>query len=138
MLRPQVVVLDLALSVIVGCGGIAGVWLLRRRSSLSVRNLYPLAVLAIVGLATAVAAGWWAGVMVLVPASAPVLVGAAAGSRWRTADLGAGEELRNHELSRRWIWQPAPTRVSGERSTCAAKVSWSTTDPGPRAPSTSR
>jgi hypothetical protein len=115
MLRPQVVVVDLALSMIVGCGGVAGVWLLRRRSSLSVRNLYPPAVLAVVALATAVAVGWWTGVMLLVPASTPLLAGAAAGWRWRSADLGAGEELRNHELSRRWIWQPAPTRVAGER-----------------------
>ena len=30
-------------------------------------------------------------------------------------DLGAGEELRNHELARRWFWQPAPARVAGER-----------------------
>jgi hypothetical protein len=47
MLRPQVVVLDLALSLLLGCSGVGGAWLLRRRSSLSIRNLYPLAVLAI-------------------------------------------------------------------------------------------
>ena len=115
MLRPQVVVLDLALSLLLGCSGVGAAWLLRRRSSLSIRNLYPLAVLAIAALATAVASGWWAAVIVLVPVSAPVFAGAGIGWRWRSADLGAGEELRNHELSRRWIWQPAPTRPAGER-----------------------
>ena len=37
----------------------------------------------------------------------------AAGRRWRAADLGAGEELRNHELARRWIWEPRPARAPG-------------------------
>jgi len=115
MLRPQVVVLDLALSLLLGCSGVGGAWLLRRHSSLSIRNLYPLAVLAIASLATAVASNGWAAVIVLLPVSAPVLAGAAVGRRWRSADLGAGEELRNHELSRRWIWEPAPTRPAGER-----------------------
>jgi hypothetical protein len=115
MLRPQVVVLDLALSLVLGCSGVGGAWLLRRRSSLSIRNLYPLAVLAIAAVATAVATGWWPAVIVLVPVSAPVLAGAGVGWRWRSADLGAGEELRNHELSRRWVWQPSPTRTAGER-----------------------
>lgn len=116
MLRPQVVVLDLALSLVLGCSGVGGAWLLRRRSSLSIRNLYPLAVLAIAAVATAVASGWWAAVIVLVPVSALVLAGAGVGWRWRSADLGAGEELRNHELSRRWVWQPSPTRTAGERA----------------------
>ena len=39
MLRPQIVVLDLALSLLLGCSGVGGAWLLRRRSSLSIRNL---------------------------------------------------------------------------------------------------
>jgi hypothetical protein len=115
MLRPQIVVLDLALSGVLGCSGVGGAWLLRRRSSLSIRNVYPFAVLAIAAVAIAVASGWWVGVLVLVPVSAPVVTGAGVGWRWRTADLGAGEELRNHELSRRWIWKPAPTRQAGER-----------------------
>jgi hypothetical protein len=115
MLRPQVVAVSLALSLVVGCGGVGGVWLLRRRSSLSVRNVYPLATLAILLLAVAVAFGWWPAVIVLAPVSAPMLAGATVGWRWRTADLGAGEELRNHELSRRWVWQPAPARGAGER-----------------------
>ena len=35
--------------------------------------------------------------------------------RRRVHALGAGGELREHELSRRWVWQPAPTRSKGER-----------------------
>jgi hypothetical protein len=35
--------------------------------------------------------------------------------RRRVHALGAGGELREHELSRRWVWQPAPTRGKGER-----------------------
>jgi hypothetical protein len=41
--------------------------------------------------------------------------GALLGRRWRLADLGAGEELREHELSRRWFWRTAPKRRPGER-----------------------
>ena len=115
MLRPQVVVLDLALSLLLGCSGIGGAWLLRRHTSLSIRNLYPFAVLGDRGRRDSRRERVVGGVLVLVPVSAPVLAGAAVGWRWRTADLGAGEELRNHELSRRWIWQPAPTRPAGER-----------------------
>ncbi|MGB0092572.1 MAG: hypothetical protein WBP81_08565, partial [Solirubrobacteraceae bacterium] len=35
--------------------------------------------------------------------------------RWRLSDLGAGEELRRHELARRWVWQPKVKREVGER-----------------------
>ena len=51
--------------------------------------------------------------LVLAPIAAPVVAGALSGRRWRLADLGAGEELRQHELSRRWVWQPAPDRRPG-------------------------
>ena len=49
------------------------------------------------------------------PLAAAPTTGALLGRRWRLADLGAGEELRDHELARRWAWQPAPTRSTGER-----------------------
>jgi hypothetical protein len=49
------------------------------------------------------------------PAHCALGGGAALGRRWRLIDLGAGEELRNHELSRRWVWEPAPDRPAGER-----------------------
>jgi hypothetical protein len=35
--------------------------------------------------------------------------------RRRVHALGAGGELREHELSRRWVWQSAPARSPGER-----------------------
>ena len=115
MLRPQVVLIDLAVTVLSGAGGVGGAWWLRRRTSLSIANLCPLAATALIAVGVAVAARSWPVAMVLLPVAAPCLAGVAAGWRWRTADLGAGEELRNHELARRWIWQPAPVRSEGER-----------------------
>ena len=50
--------------------------------------------------------GWRVGELVLLPIAAPWVAAASAGHRWRQSDLGAGEELRAHELSRRWIWEP--------------------------------
>jgi hypothetical protein len=58
----------------------------------------------------------WSVAIVVLPVVAPSVAGAIVGTRWRSGDLGAGEELRNHELARRWIWQPAPERSDGERS----------------------
>ena len=110
MLQSRLIVIDLAIALLTGGGGVAGAWLLRRYTSLSALNLYGLAVISVVALGAVVAARWWTAVIVLLPAAAPGVAGAAAGRRWRMSDLGAGEELRNHELSRRWIWQPAPAR----------------------------
>jgi hypothetical protein len=102
-------------ALVAGGVGVAGAWLLRRRSGLSIVNLYPPAGVACGLLGVAVAVRWWPGVLVLMPVAAPWVAGAAVGRRWRLADLGAGEELRNHELQRRWVWQPAPQRPAGER-----------------------
>jgi hypothetical protein len=115
MLHPQLVLIDLAATMLAGAGGVAGAWWLRRRTSLRVANLYPLAATTVTSVAVAVAARSWPAVMVLLPVAAPWVAGVASGRRWRTADLGAGEELRNHELARRWAWQPAPVRSEGER-----------------------
>jgi hypothetical protein len=115
MLRPIVVTIDLAVTFMGGGGGVAMAWILRRRSDLSVRNLYPPAAVALLLLAGALAMHWWFAVLILLPLASPWIAGAAAGRRWRLVDLGAGEELRNHELSRRWIWQPAAARPEGER-----------------------
>jgi hypothetical protein len=62
-----------------------------------------------------VVARWWNALLVFAPIAAAPLTGALLGRRWRLTDLGAGEELREHELSRRWAWQPAPNRRAGER-----------------------
>jgi hypothetical protein len=110
MVHLRVIVLDLVLALVSGGGGVVGAWLLRRYSGLSVLNLYGPAVISVVALGAVVAAGWWTAAIVLLPVAAPGVAGAAAGRRWRISDLGAGEELRNHELARRWIWQPAPAR----------------------------
>jgi hypothetical protein len=98
-----------------GAGGAGGAWWLRRSSSLSVRNLYPPAIVACLLIVLCVMLGGWAALVVLVPLGAPLVTAAAVGRRWRLSDLGAGEELRRHELERRWLWQPARALPAGER-----------------------
>jgi hypothetical protein len=121
MLRPTIVVLDVALVIVLGALGVLGAWLLRRWSTLSVKNLYGAAALMGFALALSVAVRAWSALLVLAPIAAPALAGASSGRRWRLADLGAGEELRQHELSRRWVWQPAPDRRPGERRYIASQ-----------------
>jgi hypothetical protein len=121
MFSPAFVLLDLALVVGLGALGTLGAWLLRRRSTLSAKNLYLAAALLASAFGLSVAARAWSAVLVLAPVCAPALTGAASGRRWRLADLGAGEELRQHELSRRWVWQPAPGRRPGERRYIASQ-----------------
>ncbi|MDQ2894082.1 MAG: TraG/TraD/VirD4 family protein [Actinomycetota bacterium] len=115
MFRLHVVFVDIVLVIVLGVLGVLGARLLRRRSTLSVKNVYLAA--AVIGLAfvVGVAVRAWTAVLGLAPVASAAVSGAASGRRWRLADLGAGEELRQHELSRRWIWQPAPARRSGER-----------------------
>ena len=82
---------------------------------LSIRNLYlPAAAVIAAAMAVVLLCGR-GGCLVLLPLGAPWVAAGAAGRRWRLVDLGAGEELRNHELSRRWLWQPAPSACPGER-----------------------
>jgi len=115
VLHVHVVLLDLALTLCFATVGVGGAWLMRRRSKLSIRNLYPPAFAFTAAMAVCVVVRAWGMLMVLLPLAAPFIAGAAVGRRWRLVDLGAGEELRNHELSRRWLWQPAPERAPGER-----------------------
>jgi Type IV secretion-system coupling protein DNA-binding domain len=115
MLHPETVVADLALTMLLGLTGAVGAWLLRRRTTLSARNLYPLAAAGALMLAGAIGLSAWNATLVLLPLASPWVAGAIVGARWRSSDLGAGEELRNHELGRRWIWQPAPEDRGGER-----------------------
>jgi TraM recognition site of TraD and TraG len=82
---------------------------------LSAKNVYATGAGAAVMCGVAVLARWWDALLILAPLAAAPATGAFLGRRWRLADLGAGEELREHELSRRWIWQPAPQRRAGER-----------------------
>src|SRR5450631_2909229 len=115
MLHPETVVADLALTMLLGLAGAVGAWLLRRRTTLSARNLYPPAAAGVPSLAGAIGLSAWNAALVLLPLVSPGLAGAVVGARWRSSDLGAGEELRNHELGRRWIWQPAAEDRGGER-----------------------
>jgi len=102
----------LATAAVTG-GGLA--WLLRRRSTLSIRNLYPPATAGLGITLAALATGRLVLAAVLAPIFTPAIAAALVGRRWRLHDLGAGEELRQHELARRWIWQPPPLRRPGER-----------------------
>jgi len=115
MLHPETVVADLALTMFLGLAGAVGAWLLRRRTTLSARNLYPPAAAGALSVAGAIGLSAWNVALVLLPLVSPWVAGAVVGARWRSSDLGAGEELRNHELGRRWIWQPAAEDRDGER-----------------------
>jgi hypothetical protein len=107
--------LSLAAFWLCAAAGATGAWLMRRRTSLSIKNLYLAA-----GITTAACGGVafaraWDDLLVVAPLTAAPATGALIGRRWRLSDLGAGDELREHEMRRRWIWQPAPKRQRGER-----------------------
>ena len=104
-----------AAAVVAAAAGVLLAWWLRRHTTISIRNVYLAAALAL----TLDAAALYARAKVVLPAMVPVtscaIAAAAVGRRWRLSDLGAGEELRTHERARRWLWQPPPTRADGER-----------------------
>ena len=112
---PTAVLLSLLATVMLGQLGVALAWVLRRRTMVSVRNLYLAAVAAVLGCGLCVLARAWSMLLVIVPLAAVPIAGALVGRRWRLSDLGAGEELRQHELARRWVWQPKVKREVGER-----------------------
>ena len=95
--------------------GAGGAWLLRRRTTLSARNIYLLGAATALLCGLAILARRWDTLLILAPLAAAPAAGALLGRRWRLGDLGAGEELRDHELSRRWFWQAGPKRRPGER-----------------------
>ena len=111
----RLIVADLALTLILGTAGVIGAWWMRRRTTLSARNLYPFALLGVIALLATVGVRSWTTSLVVLPIAAPWAAAAMVGARWRSRDLGAGEELRNHELARRMIWEPALERPAGER-----------------------
>jgi hypothetical protein len=94
--------------------GAGGAWLLRGHTTLSVRNLYLLGGATSLLCGLAILAHRWDTLLLLAPLSAGPTAGVLFGRRWRLADLGAGEELREHELNRRWFWQRGPERRPGE------------------------
>jgi hypothetical protein len=71
-------------------GGVILAWLIRRRSTLSARNLYLPAIIGLAATGEALASGRIVLAAVLAPLSAPALAGSLAGRRWRLHDLGAG------------------------------------------------
>jgi TraM recognition site of TraD and TraG/Type IV secretion-system coupling protein DNA-binding domain len=86
-----------------------------RRSLLSAHNVYLL--LAFAALVIGVGVGVHSSTVTDaggILSVAIVAMGVTA-ARQRSHALGAGGDLREHELSRRWIWQPRPERAAGER-----------------------
>ena len=86
--------------------GALGAWWLHRRSHLSPRNVYLAAALALLALAAAVAVRRPLAVAAAAPMVSCALTAATVARRLRLAALGAGGELREHELDRRMVWQP--------------------------------
>lgn len=121
MLFPTVMLVFLAATAgLAGLGIAVALWL-RRRTMLSIRNLYPLAAAAVLALAAVIALHAWHAVPLVVALGAPWVAASIAGRRWRLSDLGAGEELRRHEQSRRWVWQRPDALPAGERRWIAAQ-----------------
>jgi len=106
---------ELAALGVAGISGVVLAWFMRRGSTLSIRNLYMPATIGLGATLCFLASGRIALAAILAPLCAVTVAAALAGRRWRLHDLGAGEELRQHELSRRWLWQPPPVRQAGER-----------------------
>jgi TraM recognition site of TraD and TraG/Type IV secretory system Conjugative DNA transfer len=100
---------------VAGAIGAGLAWWIRRRTSLSIRNIYVLAIVLLAALVVAGATHSWIAVFVLAPLVVFASSASLVGRRWRLSDLGAGEELRRYEQRRRWIWQAPPTRDAGER-----------------------
>ena len=113
--------IDAGLVLALGLLGRVAAWMLRRFTTLSIKNLYLLAAIGDAVFAAAIAAQSWASAIALAPAVSLLSVAAVSGRRWRMQDLGAGEDLRQHELARRWAWHPRPRRVPGERKFIASQ-----------------
>lgn len=135
---------------LVGMVGGAGLaWLLRRYTDVDARNLYIVA-----GILLAVEVALWAARLTtiaaaILPGTLLWVAAAAMGRRWRLSDLGAGEDLRDYENARRWIWQPKRTLLEGEsvklggQGQVIRKFEWPASEPyvpmtadpdGPRVP----
>ena len=80
MLHPETVVADLGLTMLLGLAGAVGAWLLRRRTTLSARNLYPPAAAGALSLAGAIGLSAWNVALVLLPLVSPWMAGASRGS----------------------------------------------------------
>ena len=81
MLHPETVVADLALTMLLGFAGAVGAWVLRRRTTLSARNLYPPAAAGALSLAGAIGLSAWNVALVLLPLVSPWVAGAVVGAQ---------------------------------------------------------
>jgi hypothetical protein len=79
VVAPTSVLASVGAVFVLGAAGVGGVWVMRRRSMLSVRNLYLVAVAAIAGCVGLVAAGFWTGLLVFAPVAAAPISGALPG-----------------------------------------------------------
>jgi energy-coupling factor transporter ATP-binding protein EcfA2 len=104
-----------ALTFALTLAGQVAAWLVQKYTLLAAFNLYPLLGLAVVVLAGAVALHVSTLTVAAVIALVPIAAMTVTAGRRRMHALGAGGDLRTHELERRWIWQPAPARTPGER-----------------------
>ncbi len=89
-------------------------WSMHKYTLLGAFNLYPLAALAAILLAVGIVTGIAGLELVSGGLTFAVLSAAVTGARRRMQALNAGGMLREHELSRRWAWQPGPVRAPGE------------------------
>ena len=103
-----------AAAILAAAAGVTFAWWLRRRTMISIRNAYLATGLTLALDIVVVITQAMVLLLVLVPVTSFTIAASALGRRWRLSDLGAGEELRNHERARRWIWQSAVTRDTGE------------------------
>ena len=106
--------LMLAASIAAAAAGVGVAWWLRRRTMISIRNVYLATVVAVALDVTVNYTRIWLALLVTIPLTALTIAATVAGRRWRLSDLGAGEELRAHEQQRRWLWEPRIPRREGE------------------------
>ena len=130
--------LYLAVVLVAGGAGVLLAWWMRRYTTVSIRNLYLAAVIAIALAGWALHAHAANALLVMGPVTSFLLGASAVGRRWRLSDLGAGEELRAHERARRWLWQPPPERTRGERVHIVTRARSSAIGHGPKVSHTFR
>ena len=121
MTAALVVAWDLAGTTVLGGLGVLIAQQLRRRTTLSIHNVYLVATPLTIAFIAAAVTRWWPGALAMWPLAAGAICAAVTGRGWRLSDLGAGEELRQYELARRWIWQAAAAAAPGERTYIAGQ-----------------
>jgi dihydropteroate synthase len=89
--------------------------MMHRYTQLSLANVYWLLGVDAIVTAAAVAVGNGLATSVCVIALVSLAAMVLTGRRRRLQALGGGGELREYELARRRLWQPAPRRAPGER-----------------------